>query len=392
MKKEISQMRMALALFGLLLALPAAEALAAPTYVVNCGSGQSLAQTLNVAPPGSTIKLTGVCQERVTISTDGITLDGQGTAILQGEGPGPSPSEFDAVVTIDGAHRVSLRGLTVQNSPRQGILAKNGASFRLENVTAQNNGAVGIHVTANSSGELEAVTSRDNNIGLGVFNSATVILHGAITLIHNAVEGLDAESRSTVEMHQAQLNASNNGSFGLLIGGSDLYIRGFPTPQPSSISANSNGLCGLLIPSGGRLVVQVPGPFFGSGINLIRAENNGACGISLPVDGAIDSPFGGAQFIIANNPVGLRYGNNSGGLILGGLQVHNNGIGVLANGAGHMTFGSFGPNTSSITGNSTDVDLRFGSRVTFCGMTTVGTVTNDSTALARTLANCPPPF
>jgi hypothetical protein len=58
-----------------------------------------------------------------------------------------------------------------------------------------------------------------------------------------------------------------------------------------------------------------------------------------------------------------------------------------------MTFGSFGPNSSSITGNTAaDVDLRFGSRVTFCGATTVGTVANDGTALSRTLGACPPPF
>lgn len=363
--------------------------LAIPTFNVHCDTGQSLVQTLKVAKPGSTIKFSGVCQERVTITTDGVTLDGQGSAAIQGEGSGPFPTEFDPVVMIDGARGVTLKGLTVQNGPGEGILAKNGASFRLENVTAQNNGNFGIAIFANSTGELEVVTSQGNLFGFVGFDSAIAILHGTIELTNNLVHGLAFEGKSTVDLRAAQLNASNNGGFGLVIAGSELDI--FDFGQGSHITANNNGGCGLAIVSGGLLLVLSPPPLFGSGINVVTVRSNNVCGVFMPTNGHIESPLGAAKFVIENNPVGLNFGNNSGGFIIGGLQLHNNEIGVLADGAGSITFGSFAGNPSSITGNTTaDLDLNFGSRVTFCDIT-VGTVVNDSTALTRTVSTCPAP-
>jgi hypothetical protein len=356
---------------------------------LNCDTGQQLAHALSVAKPGSTIQLTGTCRERVTIATDGITLDGQGTAVIEGEGAGPFPSDFDPVVTIDGARRVTLRGLTVQNSPGEGILAKNGASFRLEHVTAQNNGNAGIALFANSTGELEAVMSQGNLTGLAGFDSAVAILHGSIVLTGNLVHGLTFEGKSTVDLRGAQLNASNNGGFGLVMAGSELNI--FDFGQGSNITTSGNGGCGIAIVSGAHLLVLSPPPLFGSGINVITVQDNGVCGFFMPVNGSVESPLGAARFIVENNPVGLALGNNSAGFILGGLQVQGNGIGVLADGTGHITFGAFVGNPSFITGNIvTDVDLQFGSRATFCDIT-IDNVNNDSTALVRTLPSCPAP-
>lgn len=356
---------------------------------VNCDTGQRLAHAVSVAQPGRTIQLTGTCRERITITTDGLTLDGHGTAVIEGEGAGPFPSNFDPVVTIDGAHRITLRGLTVQNSPGEGILAKNGASFRLEHLTAHNNGNFGIALFANSTGELEAVTSQGNLFGLAGFDSAVAILHGSIELTGNLVHGLTFEGRSAVDLRGVQLNASNNGGFGLVMAGSELNIYDFG--QGSNITASGNGGCGIAIVSGAHMLVLSPPPLFGSGINVITVKDNGVCGFFMPANGSVESPLGAARFIVENNPVGLIMGNNSSGFVFGGLQVQGNGIGVLADGAGHISFGSFAGNLSFITGNIVaDVDLHFGTRITFCEIT-VGTVTNDTTALARTLPSCPAP-
>src|SRR4029453_14267288 len=77
--------------------------------VVNCDRGENIAQALARAEPGDTIRVTGTCVERVSIKTDRITLDGQGTATLDGGG-GPV-AEFDGVVTIYGARRVTNTGV-----------------------------------------------------------------------------------------------------------------------------------------------------------------------------------------------------------------------------------------------------------------------------------------
>jgi nitrous oxidase accessory protein NosD len=61
---------------------------------VNCDHGESLAIALEKATPGETIQVSGTCQEAVTIITDRITLDGGGSAIIDGRGA--------EVVTADG--------------------------------------------------------------------------------------------------------------------------------------------------------------------------------------------------------------------------------------------------------------------------------------------------
>jgi hypothetical protein len=62
---------------------------------------------------------------------------------------------------------------------------------------------------------------------------------------------------------------------------------------------------------------------------------------------------------------------------------------VLADGAGTLTLASIPSNPSTITDNSTfDVDLAFGTRATFDGVT-IGTITCDATVLSRGTTVCP---
>jgi nitrous oxidase accessory protein NosD len=55
---------------------------------VQCDKGQTLQAALQKAKPGDTLKVTGTCQERVTITTDRLTLDGGGSAVLDGSAGG----------------------------------------------------------------------------------------------------------------------------------------------------------------------------------------------------------------------------------------------------------------------------------------------------------------
>src|SRR5215831_9049765 len=89
---------------------------------VDCNKGQTIGQALTKADPGDTIRVTGTCHEQVTITTDRLTLDGQGTAILDGGG-GASGDDLSGLLTIDGAREVVVTGFTIQNGPGNGILA-----------------------------------------------------------------------------------------------------------------------------------------------------------------------------------------------------------------------------------------------------------------------------
>lgn len=232
-----------LTLTGLLLAprllLGQAAESQSSIIVVDCEVEESLGKALEAVRPGSTIKFRGVCEEQVAIATDRITLDGDGSAVIQGRGVGSSPTEFDPVVMIEGAQGVTLKGLTVRNGPGEGILAQNGASFRLENVTAQDNGNKGIAVFANSTAELESVTSKGNLFGFAGFGSAVAILHGAITLTNNVVHGLTFEGKSSVDLRAANLDASNNGGFGIVIVGSELDVFDFGQGTTSSLTTTA---------------------------------------------------------------------------------------------------------------------------------------------------------
>src|SRR5215831_5521517 len=90
-----------------MLALMPSPAVADKLHKVNCDKGQTIAAALKHADPGDTLRLTGTCSERVVIQVDGIALDGQGAAVIEGGG-GPTTLTDGGVVLVDGARRVSI--------------------------------------------------------------------------------------------------------------------------------------------------------------------------------------------------------------------------------------------------------------------------------------------
>jgi hypothetical protein len=132
------------------------------------------------------------------------------------------------------------------------------------------------------------------------------------------------------------------------------------------------------------------GAFAGSGsLATISASNNGGSGIAIGLDGAVVSPVGAAKFMIENNQkIGLEVGEGGSALLIGGLSVQNNPTGLHGDGAGTLTLASILPNPSVVENNGTDVDLNFGTQVTFGGVT-IGSITCDATVLSRGTTVCP---
>ena len=97
----------------------------------------------------------------VVISTDGITLQGVGNAVIDGGGAADA-------VTIAGSSRVSLERLEVRNGVN-GIVAVNGAHVSLTTVNVHQNAVFGISIQTGSSAVLTDVTSSQNGLhGLDV--------------------------------------------------------------------------------------------------------------------------------------------------------------------------------------------------------------------------------
>src|SRR2546428_13432208 len=102
------------------------------THHVNCDvPGQTITKALKTAQPGDTIRVRGTCEETVTMTTDRVTLDGGGMAILQGPGGGQPGDMSHGILNIVGVQGVEIRGFTVQNSAADGMNGRQGAAVPL---------------------------------------------------------------------------------------------------------------------------------------------------------------------------------------------------------------------------------------------------------------------
>ena len=353
-------------------------------FHVNCdGGGPKLSRAIELARPGDTIEVRGTCRERIRVTRGPLILDGGGNAILDGAGVGPNEQEFNGLITVDGAHGVTIRGWSIKNSTGEGILGTHGASMLIEDtVVEQNFTGIGL---SNSSAEVVDIATRHNSIGLDAYSASTVIFRGDIDISHNTAESLTLNGNSLGEIRGAHLQVSNNLAGGVIISAeSILAIFGFQTSQTSRLTTNNNQGPGIVI---GQSQLFVAGAGFAPGGIVITSSGNAGPGVLL-VNGNISSPFGAASLVIENNPVGMQFLQGSTATITGGLNVRNNVLGINGDNATGLTFASIPPNPSAIQSNGTDVRLSFGTKSTINGVA-VGTIVCDATVLSRGTTVCP---
>jgi len=147
------RLRIWFVLFGVLAGATAAHA----GDVIDC-SKKSLADAVrDVSTKNAVISFTGVCAGPIVIQIDGLTLQGIGTAIIDGGG--------HDVVTVSGTARVSLVDLDVTNGGI-GIVARNGAHVSLAGVNVYDNSSYGMLLQTASSGVLDNVSAHGNTTGV----------------------------------------------------------------------------------------------------------------------------------------------------------------------------------------------------------------------------------
>ncbi len=232
------------------------------THTVDCEAGETIANAMSRAHPGSTIVISGTCEEAVVVTHDGITLDGGGTAVIDGM------NEDAAAIKIRGQQNVTIKGLTVQNG-LNGVKIVETAAAWLEDVTIQgsrfkagHDSGHGIVVAGSASVVLtgNVVASDNDDIGIGAWNSSSIFVIGNITI--------DGDP-----LPQASLEANGNGNSGILIArGSSLHaFSGDSTP--TTIQANNNGENGFNVAHSGSMQ-------FGGGAD-VEAVGNGQSGLSV---------------------------------------------------------------------------------------------------------------
>lgn len=347
---------------------------------VRCDRGESLSRAIGLARERQIVRFSGTCFESIVIAKDHLTLLGEHDATIDGS---QSPSE--AVVFIDGARDFVLENLTVQNGSDQGVLATHQAQGVIKNLVAQNNGTVGLSVDRSHIEIVDVALDNNQTSGMDAFTGSTVVAQGSLSAENNGGDGLAVNGKSFFELRGAVVSASENAGTGVsIINDSRLQIFSFPEAQGSTITADNNGFAGIGI-LGSELGV-VGSQYFGSGANVIRANNNGVFGFFAPA-GAIFSPHATAKFVASGNGVGMLLEDGAGVLIIGGLDLSQNGVGLSAHGAGTMTIVSLPPNPSNVDGNQIDLDLGFGTRLTSDGVGYTS-IACDGTVLTRGII-CP---
>jgi hypothetical protein len=382
--------------------IPFAQAEPSRTIPVNCnlpaphlvpGAPRNpLARAIDNARPGDTLLVRGTCTEAVTIRRGPLTIDGAGTAVISGATVEMEGTEFSGMITVDGAQGITLRGLDIRESPAEGILAVRGAGVVIEDVSLVAN-HTGIRLSQSNLEFRDSHVHDSHGTALMAISGSTVVFIGHAELSGSGNAGLFLEGNAMGEIRGSQLLVEDN-SLGVITSlHSTLAVLELDSAEGAALLARNNASIGLQFGQGMLMVAGEGRPVANV---LIESSGNGGPGIVSVAGSQIASPFGAAQFVIENNPVGMVLLSDASVEIRGGLRLNDNlGPGLVASGAGVVTIRSWpdpdhpgpinDPSPSMIVGNAGPAVIAdFGTRLDINDVEITGPVLCDPTVLSRT--------
>jgi hypothetical protein len=302
------------------------------------------------------------------MTTDRVTLDGGGKAILQGPGGGQPGDVSEGLLNIVGVQGVEIRGFTVQNSAVDGINGRQGAAFTVRDVRVLQSADDGIETTETSTvrflGTCEIRSSGEDGIAI-TRGSSALFRAERVTTAENANRGIFVIGTSTATFDTGTVHTAQN-TFGILaLGHSSLTLgRNRPT-----ILAKDNMLDGILVADTSDL--RLDG-------GTITATRNERTGLRFGGTGGLGNIAG--TILSEHNTEGARAEDSSriAQLIAGRMTIRNNTIGIIAENGSDIRITT----EATFTDNDTDIVLIFGSRGVFRGIT-LDTTTCDKTSLLR---------
>lgn len=350
----------------------------ADPHKLTCGKEKTIGEALHELKPGDTPLVSGTCNENVVIPEEvhRITLDGQGTATINGPDPSASTVSVRGAgitikgftitggrngITAAGARRLTIQNCeveatgnnginfgqdsngtvdscTVQGNPAQGINISGTAT--VTNSTISGNGRRGIQVSNGGSANLTG-NNISNNQGAGVnITTATAFLTGN-TISNN--NGTDGNGGVTLNMATANFvggNTITNNAVGGITAQASGVIIGDPGANPNNNTISGNGATGT---AGGIFA------FLGSMVTIRNATISGNIGSGLTVRSRSVANFFAPSTVNNNTGDGIRL--TLGGALTGLSQV---------TASGNVGFGlqctdnesSFEGGTAGITGNT----------------------------------------
>jgi parallel beta-helix repeat protein len=175
-----------------LMLIPAGAASAANSPVHTVWPGQSIQDALERAEPGETVLVRpGTYRENLEMVKDGVTLLGYGATLAPPDTPTPrrcsiaveAPVNRNGVciagelVTVPGeaptlgrpVHNVTIRGLTVAQFPRTGIVVFNAVGTRIEHTDVAGGASYGMLLALHTSRSVIAANRVHGGVSAGIY-------------------------------------------------------------------------------------------------------------------------------------------------------------------------------------------------------------------------------
>ena len=206
---------------------------------VDCSLGESIAQALGKkkADRPLTVVVRGTCTEAVAITGDNVALIGEGGTVM-----GP--------VTIRGARRVLIRGLTVTNAGGDGIFVSDNAAANVEDSTVEFNGEEGIHVRNGGQVNVRRNILRNNGVvgspdtgrGLQVTHNGSADVENN-TIVNNRSDGVGVYNGAYVRLVANTIEG--NGRFGA--GEAGVQVNRARVRAHANIIRNNTGIAAVTV-------------------------------------------------------------------------------------------------------------------------------------------------
>jgi hypothetical protein len=254
------------------LAIAASQQAAANTIAVDCmaAATTALGTALATVSPGDTLEISGVCQQDVTITTPGLTLE-------QKSGDGTDVDGVQGQVEIAGAQQVTISGLllgisegafTFSSGSDQALLyAHDGASVVLVTAAVQNSPLLGILAVRASVSLLNSSVAGSG----GLFTASTSEAPQGF--------GIRATEGSTINLVPASVSSNNGGGVALVNdstlaaqngfilsnGGQQILLQGGSTVHATNVGVDgstcpgTHSFCGNAIEAAGASTVRLDG-------------------------------------------------------------------------------------------------------------------------------------
>ena len=200
-------------------------------HTLTCGPEKTIGQAIKTLKPGDTLLVSGTCNESVDIGEEvhGITLDGQGTAAINGDlsvntitvtGRGITirgfaiTGGFQGIAVLDGGSAL-IDGNTIQYAAFNGITVFRNSTAQIINNTIQNNPSSGIQLQSSSSarvgftGPPSARVSAPNTIQNNGAPGIQVLRGSSAQIFSNTIQNNASHGISVDRNAQAEISANN---------------------------------------------------------------------------------------------------------------------------------------------------------------------------------------